>query len=201
MSIRPGWFYHPAEDTKVKTPAQLLDIYYASVGRGCCLNLNVPPDRRGRLHENDIAALREFRRILDATFATNLAAGAAFEASAVRPTPARYGPQHLLDGDRATCWATPDGVTTPTLVLRLPRAVTFNVVDLREHLPLGQRIEAFALDSGRDGAWVEFARGTSIGNRRLVRLPGKITANQVRLRITQAAAAPALAEFGLYAEP
>lgn len=201
VSIRPGWFYHPAEDAKVKTPAQLLDIYYASVGRGCCLNLNVPPDRRGRIHENDIAALREFRRLLDATFATNLASGATLEASAVRPTPARYGPPHLLDGDRATYWATPDAVLTPELVVRLPRAVTFNVVDLREHLPLGQRIEAFALDRGQDGAWVEVARGTSIGNRRLLRLPQKITTDRVRLRITRAAACPALAEFGLYAEP
>jgi alpha-L-fucosidase len=201
VSIRPGWFYHPAEDNKVKTPAQLLDIYYASVGRGCCLNLNLPPDRRGRIHENDLRALREFRRIWDATFATNLAAGARFEASAVRPTPEQYGPQYLLDGDRATYWTTPNAVLTPVLEVHLPRTVSFNVVDLREHLPLGQRIEALALDRWQDGAWVECATATSIGNRRLVRLPQKITTERVRLRITQAAACPVLAEFGLYAEP
>lgn len=201
VSIRPGWFYHPAEDNKVKTPAQLLDIYYASVGRGCCLNLNLPPDRRGRLHENDLRSLREFRRLLDATFATNLAAGATLHASAVRPTPDCYGPQHLLDGDRATYWTTPDAVLTPVLEVHLPQPVAFNVVDLREHLPLGQRIEALALDRWQDGAWVEFATATSIGNRRLVRLPQKITTERVRLRITRAAACPALAEFGLYAEP
>jgi alpha-L-fucosidase len=73
VSIRPGWFYHAAEDAKVKTPAQLLDIYYKSVGRGACLNLNLPPDRRGRINERDVESLKSFRRILDATFATNLA--------------------------------------------------------------------------------------------------------------------------------
>jgi alpha-L-fucosidase len=67
-------------------------------------------------------------------------------------------------------------------------------------LPLGQRIEAFALDQWQEGAWTEFAKGTSIGNERLVR--GKaITTQKVRLRITQAPVCPALAEFGLYAEP
>lgn len=73
VSIRPGWFYHAREDGKVKTPAQLLDIYYASVGRGADLNLNIPPDRRGRIPDPDAQSLREFRRVLDATFARNLA--------------------------------------------------------------------------------------------------------------------------------
>ena len=84
VSIRPGWFYHAKEDNRVKTPAQLLDIYYKSVGRGACLNLNIPPDRRGIIHENDIKSLREFRRILDATFAVNLAKEAQLTASNTR---------------------------------------------------------------------------------------------------------------------
>lgn len=201
VSIRPGWFYHASEDGKVKTPAQLLEIYYASVGRGCCLNLNLPPDRRGRIHENDVRSLREFRRLLDATFATNLAKGARFQASSVRPTRRAYGPRLVLDGKRETYWTTPDDITTAELALTLREPATFNVVDLREALPLGQRIEAFGLDEWRNGAWVEFAKGTSIGNRRLVRLPAKVTTDQVRLRITQAAACPAISEFGLYAEP
>jgi alpha-L-fucosidase len=59
VSIRPGWFYHPAEDSKVKTLDQLMDIYYQSVGRNAVLLLNVPPDRRGLIHENDAARLAE----------------------------------------------------------------------------------------------------------------------------------------------
>jgi len=73
VSIRPGWFYHADQDNRVKTRDQLLEIYYASVGRGCCLNLNLPPDRRGRIHENDVAVLRAFRATLDNTFETDLA--------------------------------------------------------------------------------------------------------------------------------
>jgi len=184
----------------VKTPAQLLDIYHASVGRGCCLNLNLPPDRRGRIHDNDIASLREFRRLLDATFAQNLLAGARIVASDIRPTRREFGPRLLRDGQRDTYWTTADGVTTPELVFELRTPTTFNVVELREHLPLGQRIEAFAVDQWKDDGWVEFAKGTSVGNRRLLRVPA-VTAEKVRLRITKAAVSPALSEFGLYREP
>jgi alpha-L-fucosidase len=201
VSIRPGWFYHASEDSRVKTPAKLLDIYYKSVGRGACLNLNLPPDRRGLIHEDDIKSLQEFRRILDATFAKNLAAGAKLTASNTRGNGAKeFAPENALDGDRSSYWATDDAVTTPELVLELGQPATFNVVDLRECLPLGQRVEAFALDQWKDGQWQEFAKGTSIGNRRLVRA-APITTPQVRLRITKAAAGPALAELGLYAEP
>jgi alpha-L-fucosidase len=80
VSIRPGWFYHAHEDDKVKSVEQLVDIYYKSVGRNGVLLLNVPPDRRGLIHENDAARLAEFRAVLDETFKTNLAD------SAVKPT-------------------------------------------------------------------------------------------------------------------
>ncbi len=201
VSIRPGWFYHASQDNAVKTPAQLLDIYYKSVGRGACLNLNLPPDRRGQIHDNDIKSLREFRRLLDATFAADLAKGAKLTASNTRGNGARqFAPENVLDGNRYTYWATDDNVTTPELVLDLGQAKTFNVVSLREALPLGQRVEAVALDAWKEGRWQEFAKATSIGNRRLLR--GKaVTTDKVRLRITQAPVCPAISEVALYAEP
>lgn len=60
VSIRPGWFYHAKEDTRVKGLDHLMDIYYKSVGRNAVLLLNVPPDRRGLIHENDAKRLAEF---------------------------------------------------------------------------------------------------------------------------------------------
>lgn len=200
VSIRPGWFYHAGEDAKVKTPSELLDIYYKSVGRGACLNLNIPPDRRGIINEHDVRSLREFRRILDATFATDLARGAHVAASNVRGNAAEFSAQHLIDGDEQTYWSSDDGVNTPQVVLEFDKPITFNVVSLREFLPLGQRVEAFALDQWQDGNWREFAHGTSIGNRRLGR--GDAVATQkVRLRITKAPVCPAISELGLFREP
>jgi alpha-L-fucosidase len=200
VSIRPGWFYHASQDGQVKTPRELLDIYYKSVGRGACLNLNLPPDRRGRIHEDDIRSLTEFRRILDATFSHDLTKRATLTASNTRGGSKQFAPKNLLDHKRNTYWATDDNVTAPELVLAFGKPVTFNVVSLREYLPLGQRVEGFALDQFKDGQWVEFAKGTSIGNLRLVR-GDYLTTEKVRLRITQSPVCPALAEFGLYAEP
>jgi alpha-L-fucosidase len=159
----------------------------------------LPPDRRGRIHENDVQALREFRRLLDAAFAKDLAQGAKATAGNVRGQDQRFAAANVLDGKRETYWATDDAVTTPEVVLDLGKPVTFNLVRLREYLPLGQRVEAFSLDQWKDGRWAEFAKGTSIGNCRLVR-GNAITTDRVRLRIVKAPVCPAIAEIGLFAE-
>jgi hypothetical protein len=200
VSIRPGWFYHPAEDDDVKTPQQLVDLYYASIGRGASLLLNLPPDRRGQIHETDAASLVEFGRIIEETFDENLAAGAELTASDVRGDHPAYGPETLLDGDRDTYWATDDGATAPELVLDLGQPTTFNVVSLREHLPLGQRIQTIAVDVWEGGQWREIAAVTGIGARRLIRLE-PTTTERVRVRVVESPVCPALSELGLYLEP
>jgi len=200
VSIRPGWFYHSSEDDKVRSPHDLLDLYYKSVGRGASLLLNVPPDRRGRIHWNDERSLRAFRALLDATFAEDLARSAVASASNVRGDADRFSPAHVLDGDRQTYWSTDDGLATPELVLDLGDTVTFNVVSLREYLPLGQRVEDWALDAWEEGAWREFANGTAIGNRRLWR-GSDVATDRVRLRITKAPVCPALSEMALFLAP
>ncbi|HEY2017372.1 MAG TPA: alpha-L-fucosidase, partial [Bryobacteraceae bacterium] len=73
VSIRPGWFWHEKENARVKTPAQLIDLYYKSVGRGANLLLNVPPNREGLLSPEDVASLKAFGEYRRATFGKNLA--------------------------------------------------------------------------------------------------------------------------------
>jgi alpha-L-fucosidase len=201
VSIRPGWFYHAREDAQVKTGRELLDLYYSSVGRGASLLLNLAPDRRGQIPAPDVQSLRDFRKLLDATFAKDLAPAARVSASNIRGRgDRRYSPDNVIDGRRDTYWASDDEITTPELILDFGREVTFNVVRLREFLPLGQRVEAFAIDSWQQERWQEFASGTSIGNSRLIRGPF-ITTSKVRLRILKAPVCPAIAELGLFAEP
>ncbi len=199
VSIRPGWFYHKKEDKRVRTPDNLMKLYFESVGRGASLLLNLPPDRRGRFHENDTASLSEFGRRLAATFGADLARGAKASASNTRGNDPRYAPERVIDGDRATYWCSDDDALTPELVLDLGGPATFDVVSLREHLPLGLRVDDWALDRREGGEWREFAKGTSIGNRRLWR-GDAITTDGVRLRITSAAACPAISEFALHLE-
>jgi alpha-L-fucosidase len=199
VSIRPGWFYHAKEDAKVKSVEQLLKIYYESVGRGANLILNLPPDPRGQLHENDVQTLRAWGAVLKSTFATDLARGAKVTASNIRGDDPQFAAANVVHGKRGSYWATDDNVTTPEIVLEWDRPVTFNVVRVREYLPLGQRVDAFELDE-HHGKWEPFAAATSIGNQRLLRT-APITTSKVRLRITKAAVCPAIAEIGLFLSP
>ena len=200
VSIRPGWFYHAKEDTAVKSPAKLMKIYFESVGRGANLILNLPPDRRGHLHENDVESLRQWGKLRETTFAVDLARGAKVTASNTRGNDPQFGPQAACDARRDTYWATDDQVTSAELVLELPKPVTTNVVRVREYLPLGQRVDEFAVDAWDGQAWKELGAATSIGNQRLLRTP-PVTTSKVRLRILKAAACPAISEVGLFLEP
>jgi alpha-L-fucosidase len=198
VSIRPGWFWHEKQNGQVKTPAQLMDLYYKSVGRGASFLLNVPPDRRGILHENDVASLQGFGKKLRATFAVNLAAEARVKASDVRGR--QWRAENLLDGKRETYWASRDEVKTAEVEFRLARETEFDVVRVREEIRLGQRVDRFAVDVWKDGAWAQAGEGTSLGSCRILKLAAPVKTDRVRLRIIEAAASPALAEFGLYRE-
>jgi alpha-L-fucosidase len=202
VPLRPGWFYHPSQDLQVKSPYQLLDFYYQSVGRGADLDLGLAPNREGRLDEHDVASLKAFGDLLKEIFSVNLARGASFTASNIRgKNNSLYGPSRLVDGDRYSYWATDDSVRTPQLVMDMGKRVTFNVIRLRENIKLGQRIDSFAVDAFDGGQWVVIGAGTSIGAGRLIRLQQNVVTNKVRLRIVGAGACVALSEFGLFKEP
>lgn len=196
FSIRPGWFWHEAQNKAVKSPDLLRNHYFESVGRGAAMLLNVPPDRRGLIHEIDASSLKLFGAYLKKTFAKNLAQGAKLTASNVRPG---SDPKHLLDGNRETAWYVDDDIRTPELVIDLGAPKTFNVIRLREAIWLGQRIDEVAVDSWQDGTWRELASAQSVGACRLWRTP-ITTTNKLRVRVKKAAACPALSDFGLFLE-
>ena len=200
VSIRPGWFWHASQDRSVKSPQQLMNIYLSCVGRGANLILNLPPDCRGLIHENDVASLAGYGKHLAETFAQNLAKGAKLEASNVRGNDRSYGPQKLLDNDMWSAWVTDDAVHTPEVVLELKGEKTFNMIRLREDIRLGQRIEGVAVDAFVDGSWKELAAAQSVGAIRLWRVP-KTTTTKVRIRVTKSPVCPALSDFGLFLEP
>lgn len=172
VSIRPGWFWHAAENDKVRTPRELLDLYFDSVGRGASFLLNVPPDRRGRIHETDVNSLRGFGKLLRSTFAQDFAKGA-----------------------RSSMQGPPN---TPNIVLELNRPARFDLVRLREQIQFGQRIGAFSVDVWQNGDWQLFGEGTSVGMCRIVRSREPVSTSRVRVRITQCPVPALLSEVGLY---
>jgi alpha-L-fucosidase len=200
VSIRPGWFYHPAEDKRVKSLRLLLDIYYSSVGRNSVLLLNLPPDRRGLIHENDVKRLQELRKVLDATFNENLALHAVAIASQIKGSDPRYAADKIADGNEDTYWTADDWTTTARIEFDLGKKCTFNVAELAEHIRIGQRVEEFFIEAWDGTKWKEFARGTTIGYKRLLRFRN-VTAEKVRLTIAKSRLCPTISNFGLFYAP
>jgi alpha-L-fucosidase len=171
VSIRPGWFYHPAEDEKVRTVENLVQLYFSSVGRNSKLLLNVPPTREGLLHDTDVARLRGMRASLDTLFATDLARGR-----------------------RLRTAGTGAGVTL--FDVDLGRSVPVSIVSLREDITRGQavaRYEVTGSDGVRElslgGPWLPLSRGTTIGYRKLDGI-APVQVRQVRVIVQEALRPP-----------
>lgn len=197
VSIRPGWFYHPEEDDKVKTADQLFDIYLKSVGRGANLILNVPPDRRGRIHENDSLALSAFGQKLDAAFAKNLAKG---KYGYFNPQPnmqRMLGTMEATDGSAETYVAFTPASAQPQLELDLGAPTAFNAVLLQENIAVGQRVKAFVVEVWADGQWREVARSTTIGHKKILTFP-ETSASKLRVLLTAYKAPPQIGELQVY---
>lgn len=197
-SIRPGWFYHPEEDDKVKSVEQLIENYYASVGSNGNFLLNLPVDRRGLVHENDVQALMGLKKHLDSTLRTNLLAGAKTTiATNFRGKNAAFSAKNVADGNPHTYWATDDTVKTASLEITLPRPAAVSHVLLQEYLPLGQRVKKFSVEVQTEGKWQRVAGGTTIGNRRILRFPA-VRATKIRVNIEDSRACPTLSNVEAY---
>lgn len=198
VSIRPGWFWHEKENGSVKSPEKLKELYFKSVGHGASFLLNVPPDRRGRIHAEDQKSLLGFHKLLSDLENSKLAPPNSVKASDTRG--AGYEAKCLFDNSRTTYWATHDDVTRSEVVLDFDHVVSFNTFRLREAIALGQRIDGYAVDVWDGEGWSTIAEGQSIGNCRLAQFE-PVSTRKVRLRITKAAACPCVSEFSLFLDP
>lgn len=174
VSIRPGWFYHPEEDEKVRSVANLVDIYYQSVGCNSVLLLNIPPDKRGLLHEVDVKNLKEFGEYIEKSFADNA----------------------VVNGDKL--WRAAEGKSN---IYKVKRGAVVNTLLLQEEIAKGQRVERFLVEGYINGSWKYLTEGTTIGYKRLLRF-SDCTPEKIRLTILGTRNAANIANVGLYyAEP
>lgn len=171
VSIRPGWFYHPEEDDKVKSPEQLADLYYRSVGHNATLLLNFPVDRNGLINPIDSANAVNFHKLIQRELGNNLVAGMKPKVSNERG--GQFAAQALTDGSWDTYWATGDGVTSADITFTFKKARKMNRIMLQEYIPLGQRVKKFAVEwLDKNGTWKSVEQGeetTTIGYKRLLR--------------------------------
>ena len=194
VSIRPGWFYHANEDSLVKSARELVDLYYSSVGRNAVLLLNVPPGRDGLLNVRDVDTLVSFRSILNESFTTNLALQGRASASSSLPT---HSANNVIDDDENTYWAAEPDKRTAAIEIGFEGAKAFDRILLQEPIRFGQRISGFKLQVLHRHSWQTIAQGTTIGYKRILRIPA-VRADSVRLLITSAISSPAISKIGLF---
>ncbi|MEN8249726.1 MAG: alpha-L-fucosidase [Bacteroidota bacterium] len=191
VSIRPGWFYHQNQDEKVKSVNKLLDIFYCSVGKNSLLLLNLPPDKRGLIHENDVLTLQRWREKLDKTFSLNLLRGAK-----VFNGGAEINSIVLVDGELSTS-ITVENKGKRIVEFHLKEAKTFDLVCLQENINVGQRVEEFNVEAEINESWKTIGTGTTIGYKRILRVD-PVTTTKLRLVISQSRLTPELSEFGIF---
>jgi len=194
VSIRPGWFYHHSQDNQVKSGLELFNIYLQSVGRNSVLLLNVPPDQRGLLADNDVRVLQDLSRLVAASFKRNLARGAEIRTSR---TAGSYNIEAVIDSQAGTCWLATDKEEPIIIELELDERAVMDCLELQEEISLGQRIESFKFEIWDGQGWLQVATGTTVGYKKLITFP-KISAKKLRLVITSFRSAPTLKKLGLY---
>ena len=198
VSIRPGWFWRASENTRVRSPRRLLDLYETSVGRNCTLLLNVPPDDRGLIHESDVKALAGMRTLVDRIYGTSLVpAGAKATASSTREDDRSFRADLALDADLDSYWAPAGDAKTGSLTIDLGAPVTFDRIRLQEYIALGQRVSLFEIEIDTNGRWTRLATGTTIGHTRIVAVP-VTTSSRVRVTIHDARGVPMIASVSLH---
>jgi alpha-L-fucosidase len=197
VSIRPGWFYHAKEDDNVKSPEKLFEIYLSSVGRGSNLILNIPPDRRGLFHENDVNALLGWRKLIDEAFKTNLAYHASVKSDTYRGNSIDYSASCVTDGKKDTYWATDDNVTTGNLTIDLGAIKTVKFITIQEYIKLGQRVKGFTIYTWKNKGWEVALTGTTIGYKRILKMEPTKT-DKVKIEITSSKATPLISNIEIY---
>ena len=195
VSIRPGWFWHPAEDARVRDAGDLVDLYFSSVGRNANLLLNVPPTKDGLFHETDVQRLAEFGGRLARLFAVDGAAGAKATATATRDRD--HAPDRVTDGDPDTWWGPPDRQPVAAIELEFLSPQRFDVVLLEEAIADGQRVGYYRVEALTGEGWRTVSWGTTIGHRKLDRI-APVTARRLRLSILHAFAAPRIGRVAVY---
>jgi len=198
-SIRPGWFYHEAENDKVKSVNQLIDNWYHSAGMNGNFILNLPPDKRGLIHENDVKALQGLKAYVDKAFSVDYSDNATVFGSNTRGKSADFAADKAFDTDQETYWATDDAVQNAFIEIDFEKKIEVNALLVQEYIPLGQRIKGFTIEAHIDDRYTEVAKGITIGNRRLVKFK---TVNTSKLKISfNGKASPVISNIEVYRVP
>ena len=193
VSIRPGWFYHAEQDENVRTPENLIELWFSSTGSNAGLLLNLPPDRRGLIHENDVKSIKEFNRILTETFSKNLLSDAKIEATSQREGCEAEG---LLKGG----FYAPKDNEKAELIITLPEKREINALMIGEAIELGHKVTKIQAYAFAKGEWKELFEREMIGYKLVEPFESTVT-DKIKISIPQCLDTPVIDKLGAYLFP
>ena len=191
VSIRPGWYYHPEENDKVKTLDKLIDIYFNSIGLNSSLLLNIPVDKRGLIHENDTQRMLELGDFIKNTFNKNL-----MEGSIIEFNNRSHPINKIIDKNINTFYPFESNYTN-IINITIEKEKLVDVFEISENINLGQRIKEFRFEIKVNEKWVTIEKGTTIGKKRLIKFKPLIV-KDLRFTIVDSKDIPLISEIGLY---
>jgi alpha-L-fucosidase len=198
-SIIPAWFWEPSQ--KPKSPQELRDTYFSSIGRGSTLMLNLSPDYSGQFPQDQVMALKQLDKEINTIFAKNFAKGKKAIEDKMWNNNKNYSAKNILDGKETTYWAGKYQDFTGSIEVDIKKSQTVNVLELREPVYMGQRVSLFKVQYlDKNNNWKELYKGTTIGYKRLIRFPA-ITAQKFKIIIEDSRSTPLISSFGLYFNP
>lgn len=182
------WFWHPNDDTSLKSLDELLTTYDMTVGHGGQLMLGLAPDNRGLLPDSDVERLKEFGQAIRARTQNNLIQ---------KHVPTDADSALALDNNPDTFWTAPAGSHHSMLEVRFAQPFTFNRARTMEWLSDGQKIQSYAIEYWNGSKWKEITRAQAIGHEK-IDLFAPVTASRVRLNILSSTGPATIREFQLF---
>ncbi len=168
VSIRPGWFWHSEQNNEVRSPKNLINLWFCSVGRNSGLLLNLPPDTRGLIYEADVKNLYEFNMILQNTLSENIVDKA----------------KNVIRKDNE-------------IIFEFDDTVTFNTFIISENIEKGHRVTEYEISANTASGWQSLYKGECIGNKWAEHFE-KAVADKVKVKILKSFDTPEIKDFGLY---
>lgn len=191
VSIRPGWFYHPEENSRNKSAEKLFDIYCSSVGRNSVLLLNIPPNKDGLIDSIDVSILNKWRKLINHSFSNNLIRKSKINCKNGLNT-------NILSHSTNNSYFTTIGKdTTCSIEFEWKNLQSFNALQLQENIQIGQRIEQFDFEYWNDNQWIKLGEGTTVGYKRIIKFKN-VNTKKFRLNIISSRSNPTLKSIGLY---
>lgn len=187
--LRKGhWFWHPNDESSLKTLDELITTYDQTIGRGGQLMLGLSPDRRGLLPEADVKRLEELGAAIHTRYGKNLMT------NHLRTNRAA---EAALDSDPTTFWSAPAGSQHATLEVSFAKPVTFDHALTMERLNDGQKIDHYRIEAWDGKGWKRLIEAHTIGHKQIDSFPA-VTSSGVRLNILSSSGPAEIREFEVF---